>query len=130
MADAQRILNLENLIKGYLGDIAKLREKLGVQKEMLKSSIEGDKDFSEAAAKTAEVKKKEAEIRQKLAKVDAVVGIKMQIEKISTELKNVQLSLSDYLNEYADITKSTEFIGPEGELLQIVRNAKLVNKKV
>jgi hypothetical protein len=130
MADAQRVLNLENLIKGYLGDIAKLREKLGVQKEMLKSSIEGDKDFSEAAAKTAEVKKKEAEIRQKLAKVDAVVGIKMQIEKISTELKNVQLSLSDYLNEYADITKSTEFIGPEGELLQIVRNAKLVNKKV
>lgn len=130
MADAQRILNLENLIKGYLGDIAKLREKLGAQKEMLKSSIEGDKDFSEAAAKTAEVKKKEAEIRQKLAKVDAVVGTKMQIEKISTELKNVQLSLSDYLNEYADITKSTEFIGPDGELLQIVRNAKLVNKKV
>jgi hypothetical protein len=130
MADAQRVLNLENLIKGYLADIASLREKLGAQKEMLKSSIEGDKDYSEAAAKTAEVKKKEAEIRQKLAKVDAVVGTKMQIEKISTELKNVQLSLSDYLNEYADLTKSTEFIGPDGQLLQIVRNAKLVNKKV
>ncbi len=130
MADAQRILNLENLIKGYLADIAKLREKLSAQKEMLKSAIDGDKDYSEAAAKTAEVKKKEAEIKQKLAKVDAVVGTKMQIEKISTELKNVLLSLSDYLNEYADITKSTEFVGPDGELLQIVRNAKLVNKKV
>lgn len=130
MADAQKVLNLENLIKGYLADMANLREKLRAQKEMLKSTIDGDKDYSEAAAKTAEIKKKENEIRQKLVKVDAVIGTKMQIEKISTELKNVQLSLSDYLNEYADITKSTEFIGPEGELLQIVRNAKLVNKKV
>ncbi|MEI7653276.1 MAG: hypothetical protein WCJ70_03285 [bacterium] len=130
MADAQKVLNLENLIKGYLADMANLREKLRAQKEMLKSTIEGDKDYSEAAAKTAEIKKKENEIKQKLVKVDAVIGTKMQIEKISTELKNVQLSLSDYLNEYADITRSTEFIGPEGELLQIVRNAKLVNKKV
>lgn len=129
MPDAKKIINLENLIKGYLTDIANLRDKLRAQREMMKSTIEGDRDFSEAAAKTAELKKKETELKQKLVKVEAVVATKMKVEQLMTELKNVQQSLSDYLNEYANLTQSTEFIGPEGELHQIVRTAKLVKKR-
>lgn len=129
MPDAKKIINLENLIKGYLTDIANLRDKLRAQREMIKSTIEGDRDFSEAATKTAELKKKETEIKQKLVKVEAVVATKMKVEQLMTELKNVQQSLSDYLNEYANLTQSTEFIGPEGELHQIVRTAKLVKKR-
>jgi hypothetical protein len=53
----------------------------------------------------------------------------MKVEQLMTELKNVQQSLSDYLNEYANLTQSTEFIGPEGELHQIIRTAKLVKKR-
>lgn len=129
-SDAKRILNLESLIKGYLGDLNQLREKLRAQKEMVKSTYEGDRDYSEATAETQKLKKKEKEIKERLVKNDGVVAINMKIEQLQTEVKNIQFSLSDYLNEYAALTNSTEFIGPDGELFQIVRSAKLAKKKV
>ena len=127
-SDAKRILNLESLIKGYLGDLNQLREKLRAQKEMVKSTYEGDRDYSEATAETQKLKKKEKEIKERLVKNDGVVAINMKIEQLQTEVKNIQFSLSDYLN--AALTNSTEFIGPDGELFQIVRSAKLAKKKV
>lgn len=123
------LLHLEQMIIGYLSDITRLREKMKSQKEMFKQSFEQDKDYSEVNEEQKAIKRKHNEVKQKIAKQDGVTAVKMTIEEIQTELKDAQQSLSDYLHRYVGLTQATSFTGPGGEVLTIVRSAKLVKKK-
>lgn len=123
------LLHLEQMIHGYLADITRLREKMKSQKEMFKQAFEQDKDYSEVAEQQKEVKRKHNEVKQKIAKTDGVSAVKSKIDDVAGELKDAQQSLSDYINRYAELTRATSFTGPDGEVLTIVRTAKLVKKK-
>lgn len=126
---AQNLLTLEDLIKGYLADIAAIKEKMKAHKEVLQSSIEQDKDYSIVAEKQQAVKKEVATVKEKLVKTPAVTNAQMKVKELQTDLKDAQHSLSDYLNQYIALTQSSEFIGPDGEVMQIVRSARLVKRK-
>lgn len=125
----QSLLAIEDLIKGYLSDIAAVKEKLKAHKEMLKSSIEGDKDYSVVAEKQSEVKKEVAKVKEVLVKSPSIISTQMKVNELNTELRDAQSALSDYLNQYIQLTQSTEFIGPDGEVMQIERKARLIKKK-
>jgi Skp family chaperone for outer membrane proteins len=125
----QNLSAIENLIKGYLADITSLRDKLKAQKEMLRDTVEQDKDYSEVAEKQSAVKKEVAKAKEVLKKNDSYIATQMKADEISEELKACQTALSDYLNQYIALTNTSEFVGPDGEVLSIVRSAKLVKKK-
>ncbi len=122
-------LNLEEMIKGYMADITRLREKLKSQREMFNQSFEQDKVYSEVAEQQKAANRKKTEAKQRIVKTDAVSAVKMTMKEIQDELKDAQQALSDYLNRYIMVSNSNEFMGPDGELHQIVRTAKLVKKK-
>ena len=119
---------IEDLIKGYLADMKALREKLKAQKEMLKSTVEQDKDYSVVAEKQDAVKKEVAKVKEVLKKNESYIATQIKVNELSEELKACQTALSDYLNQYITLTNTTEFVGPDGEVLSIVRSAKLVKK--
>ncbi len=120
---------IEDLIKGYLADMGSLREKLKAQKEMLKSTIEQDKDYSVVAEKQDTVKREVAKVKDVLKKNPSVIANQMKVNELSEELKSCQIALSDYLNQYITLTNTTEFVGPDGEVLSIIRSARLVKKQ-
>ena len=122
-------LSIEQMIKNYMGDIVKIREKLKTQKDMFKSSFEGDKEFSDVDAEHKAITRKKTVAKQRIVKSDAVSAVGMKIKEIQEEMKEAQQALSDYLNRYIQVSNSTEFMGPDGEVHQIVRSAKLVKKK-
>ncbi|MBI1862715.1 hypothetical protein HYS00_01200 [Candidatus Microgenomates bacterium] len=126
---AETLIHLEQMINGYLTDIARTREKLKSQKEMFKQTFEQDKDYNEVSEEQKAVKRKHNEVKQKIAKTDSVTAVKMTIDEIQSEMKDLQQSLSDYLHRYIQLTQATSFTGPGGEVLTIVRTAKLVKKK-
>lgn len=126
----QNLLAIEDLIKGYLSDIAAVREKLKAHKEMLKSAIEGDKDYSIVAEKQSAVKKEVAKVKEVLVKNSSIISTQLKVNELNTELRDAQSALSDYLNQYIQLTQSSEFIGPDGEVLHIERKARLVKRKV
>jgi len=119
---------IEDLIKGYLADMKALREKLKAQKEMLKSTVEQDKDYSVVAEKQDAVKKEVAKVKEVLKKNESFIATQIKVNELSEELKGCQTALSDYLNQYITLTNTTEFVGPDGEVLSIVRSARLVKK--
>ncbi len=125
----QSILALEDMIKGYLADIAAVREKLKAHREMLKSTMEQDKDYSEVSEKHQTIKKEVAKVKETIVKNPSVIATKVKVNDLGKELREAQLALSDYLNQYAQITQSSEFVGPDGEVMQIVRSAKLVKRR-
>lgn len=122
-------LSIEQMIKNYLVDIASIREKLKTQKDMFKSSFEGDKEFSEVDVEHKAIARKKTEAKQRITKTDAVSVVANQIKALQEEMKDAQQGLSDYLNQYVMQTQATEFLGPDGEAMSIVRSAKLVKKK-
>lgn len=129
MTDVDAQINLEQMIKNHLADISKIREKLKTQKDMFKSSFESDKQFSEVDVEHKAVARKKTEAKQRITRTDAVSAVATVIKTLQDELKDAQQALSDYLNQYVVQTQATEFMGPDGELHQIVRTAKLVKKK-
>jgi hypothetical protein len=126
----QNLLAIEDLIKGYLADIATVKEKLKAYKETLKSAIEGDKDYSVVAEKQSAVKKEVAKVKEVLVKNSSIIATQLKVNELNTELRDAQSALSDYLNQYIQLTQSSEFIGPDGEVMHIERKAKLVKRKV
>ncbi len=126
---AQKILDLEQMIKGYLTDIAAIREKLKTQRDMHNSTFEQDKEYSEVSEEHGKVKRKQAEVKQRLAKTDAVAAVQATMKGLKDEMKDLQGALSTYLNQYAQLTNSNQFTGADGEIHEIVRTAKLVRKK-
>ncbi|OGK09865.1 hypothetical protein A2767_01580 [Candidatus Roizmanbacteria bacterium RIFCSPHIGHO2_01_FULL_35_10] len=129
MAELNELMTLEQMIKGYMGDLVRIQEKIKTQKEMFKQSFEQDKDYSKAEEEAKELIRKKTEQKQRIVKTDAVSAVQMKIDELQTELKEARQSLSDYLNRYILLTQKSEFLGPDGEAYQIVRSAKLVKKK-
>lgn len=127
--ELQARLSIEQMIKNYMVDIASIREKLKTQKDMFKSAFEGDKEFSEVDVEHKAIARKKTVAKQRITKTESVSVVANQIKALQEELKDAQQALSDYLNQYVMQTQATEFLGPDGEAMSIVRSAKLVKKK-
>ena len=115
MTDLQSQLNLEQMIKNHLADIARIREKLRSQKEMFKQSFEQDKEYNDADVEHKTLTRKRTEAKQRIVKTDAVSAVQSTIKQLQEELKDAQQAVSDYLNQYVMQTQATEFTGPDGE---------------
>jgi hypothetical protein len=124
----ESILRLDRLIKGYLTDIKKMREKTKTQKEMLNSAFENDADYQKMDKEVRDLNKKKTEIKQKILNQKANVEIKEELMNIQDEIKEASSALSDYLKEYEKLTNATEFETDDGELLQILHDVKLKKK--
>jgi predicted nucleic acid-binding Zn-ribbon protein len=123
------LLNLETMIKDYLVDIRKTQEKIKTQKEMFKQSFEQDAGYAEVEEQQKEVKRQVAAAKDKIVKTEAVQAVETEIRSLSEDLRELQTLLSENLNHYANMTQKNEFTGPDGEVLKIVRTAKLVKPR-
>lgn len=123
------LLNLETMIKDYLVDIRKTQEKIKTQKEMYKQSFEQDAGYAEVEEQQKEVKRQVAAAKDKIVKTEAVQAVETEIRSLSEDLRELQNLLSENLNHYANMTQKNEFTGPDGEVLKIVRTAKLVKPR-
>src|SRR3989344_7181962 len=128
-SEANQLLTLEQMIKGYMADLVRIQASIKSQREMFNQSFEQDKAYSEVEEEFKAMNRKKSEQKQRIVKSVAVSAVQLQIDELQTELKEARQSLSDYLNRYVLLTQKTEFLGPDGESYRIVRSAKLVKKK-
>jgi len=128
-SEANQLLTLEQMIKGYMADLVRIQASIKSQREMFNQSFEQDKAYSEVEEEFKAMNRKKSEQKQRIVKSVAVSAVQLKIDELQTELKEARQSLSDYLNRYVLLTQKSDFLGPDGESYQIVRSAKLVKKK-
>lgn len=128
-SEANQLLTLEQMIKGYMADLVRIQASIKSQREMFNQSFEQDKAYSEVEEQFKAMNRKKSEQKQRIVKSVAVSAVQMKIDELQTELKEARQSLSDYLNRYVLLTQKSDFLGPDGESYQIVRSAKLVKIK-
>lgn len=126
---SQVLLSLEEMIKSHIATIDRLGEETRKLKEMLADGFNNDAAFKEASDKVKEASKGRAHARSQIMGKPGMVEQANKLKSLSAELKEKQMSLSDYLLEYQRLANGVnEIQGYDGEVREIVHVAKLVKK--
>lgn len=126
--DPTVLTSLESLIKQHVASIAANKAELKKLREMIASALTNDETYKlheEEAKKAAKVK---AATKSELMKAPANKILVDKANELSTEIKEADAALSEYLREFARLTGSTEFETDDGEVREIVFVAKLVKR--
>lgn len=122
------LLSLDELIKSHIASIDKLREELTQQRQMLEDAFVNNDTYQEHAKKVKEANKIKSETRQQIMKQPAMEVISSKVKGLSADLKEKQVALSEYLQEYQRMSGANEIEGYDGEVREIINTAKLIKK--
>jgi len=122
------LLELETTIKNHISLIDKNKAELKKQREMLESTLLNDETYrlhTEEAKKAAKTK---ALTKYQILQLPANKALADKIKELSTQTKELDAALSDYLREYMRMSGTNEIETDDGEVREIVYIAKLVKK--
>lgn len=127
-SDVSILLNLENLIKSHISGLEIRKEELKKYKEMMGSSFKNDPTYQEAEVAVKDATKLKKEAKARLLKLPEVRNVQEKVTEFSTEIKDMDAALSDYLREYQRISGSNEIVDDNGIVHEITYVAKLIKK--
>lgn len=122
------LVSLGELIKSHIQSIDRMRNELKEQRQMLEDGFINSEAFRTVAEEAKTTAKKKAEVRHQIMQQPGVAIISQKIKSLSTEVKEKQMALSDYLLEYQRMAGVNEVEGYDGEVREIINQAKLVKK--
>ena len=126
--NSEILLNMESLIKGHIATIDTLSTEAKKHKEMLDDIFNNDPTFQEHDKLAKEAAKVKQGTKQQILKQPQAAELDKKIKELKSELKENMGSLSDYLQEYARMAGVNEIEGDDGEVREIVYNARLIKK--
>lgn len=122
------LLNMDQLIKSHLSSIDKLDTEYRKQKEMLDDIFNNDPTYKKHAEAAQEATKVKSGTKAQIMKQPQVADLANKVKTIKSEMAELQAALSDYLQQYQQLSGLNEIEDDEGEVRQIVYTAKLVRK--
>ncbi len=126
--NSEILINMESLIKGHIATIDTLSEEARKIKEMLDDIFSNDPTYQEHDKLAKEAAKVKQGTKQQILKQPQAAELDKKYKELRGELKENQGSLSDYLQEYARMSGVNEIEGDDGEVREIIYNAKLIKK--
>lgn len=122
------LLSLEELIKNHIQSLEKLQDELKKHREMFADAFANSEAYQDLEKKVKEASKEKNTTRENILKQPAMQNLAQKIKDFNTELKEKKGALSDYLLEYQRMTGATEIEGHDGQVRDIVNNAKLIKR--
>lgn len=129
VSNTQLIMNLESLIKNLMQTLDKQQAEAGTFQDTLNDIFDRDETFKEHSKLAKEAAKVKSETKRQILKQPQAADLDNKIRTLKSEIKENKASLSDYLREYQRMSGINEIEGTDGELLEIVYDAKLVRKR-
>ncbi len=121
-------LSLENLIRSNLTTIDTLQKQYREQKEMVDNVLENDQTYRQHLEQANEANKVKSGTKQQIMKRPDVIKIAEKMKGIKEEMKEVQATISDLLQEYQRLSGSNTIEREDGQILEIVSTSKLVKR--
>ncbi len=125
---AEMVINLENSVKNNLTMIKKGKQDLKKLREMMNDMLVNDSTYQEHDKAVKEATKIRSATKSQILKQPATATAQAKIKELSSDLKDAQSALSEYLSEYKRLSGANEIIDNEGEAFDIVASAKLVKR--
>jgi hypothetical protein len=120
--------DLENLIKTNINGIDKGRNEISKMKEMLNDTLLNDPTYQKHDEEAKAATKKKSATKSEIMKATQNHELLRKIHALSTEVKEMNEALSDYLREYERLSGSNEIETDDGVVREIIYSAKLVKK--
>lgn len=128
-ADQSNLLtSLDEMIKSNVQSIDRLRVESRKLQEMIQDGFENDAVYKEHDDAVKAATKIRQATKGQIMKQPAVLTLVEKLKTLKSELKEKQLSLSDYLLEYQRVSGANQIEMEDGEVLEIVNSAKIVRK--
>jgi len=124
----EQFLQLDTLIKRYMGDINRLKMEMKEQRSMFNDTFENDASYHEATEKEKEVKKVKNTAKLKIAQQPGTIVVADKVKNLREELKHAQEMLSGYLEQYVQKTGQRTIEDDNGDIIQIIPSYRLVKK--
>lgn len=124
--NVNELLNLEDLIKNYVSRVESIKVEIKKQKDLFEDSFESDMVYKEHQEKAKEAAKIKAETKQQILKQPTLSALGEKIDEMKTQLKELQITLSDYLVQYQRMSGFNEIDLGNGETMIIINSARLV----
>lgn len=122
------LLSLEELIKTHISSLDRLQEEKRKFAELIADGFNNDAAFKQVSDKVKEVNKEKSALRQQIMNRPGIIEIANKLKDIKSELKEKQVSLSDYLLEYQRMAGVNEIETSDGDVREIIQIAKLIKK--
>ena len=119
---------IESMIKSHIRTIDSRKEELKKYKEMLTSTLANDATYKLHEEEAKKASKQKAATKMQILKLPANDNLVKRVRELTSELRETQAALSDYLREYQRLSGSNEIEGEDGEVREIVYVAKLVKR--
>lgn len=129
VSNTQLIMNLESLIKNLMQTLDKEQAEVGTFQDTLNDIFENDETFKEHSKLAKEAAKVKSGTKRQILKQPQAADLDNKIRTLKSEIKENKASLSDYLREYQRMSGINEIEGVDGELMEIVYDARLVRKR-
>lgn len=129
-SQAEVLMNMEGLVKNHISAIRKLKEEISKQKEMLDDILANDPTYQEHLSTASDASKVKNATKAEVLKQPQAAELDKKIKEMRLEMKENQGSLSDYLSEYARMSGLTEIEDDEGNMMQIVFTAKVIQLRL
>lgn len=124
-----RILDLERSIKTYYQSLLTKREELKKNRDMVNDALNNDKLYEEQQKQAEEFKRKQSQLKDQVMNIPSVISAREEIKNLGQEIKDMQKTLSKFLLEYRRLSNSNQIEIVQGELFEIVEEAKLAKSK-
>lgn len=122
------LLSLEELIKNHIQSLDKLSDEVKKHREMFADAFVNSEAYRESEKKVKEASKDKAQAREQILKQPAMMSLGQKIKDLNLDLKEKKGALSDYLLEYQRMTGMNEIEGHDGQIREIINNAKLIKR--
>lgn len=122
-------LAIEEISVSYAKSITLLREEIKKINELLKDGYENDAEYREQFKTTDTEKKKLKLIKDRLLSLPGSIELTQKLKDLRSEMKEKQLSLSDYLLELERMVGVNQLELFPGEVWEIVKTAKLIKSR-
>lgn len=122
------LVNMESMIKNHISAVDRINQEAKKYKEMLDDIFNNDETYKVHAEKAAEAAKVKGQTKAEILKRPHAKELDDKVKSLKAEVKELQGALSDYLQEYQRMSGVNEIEDDNGEVREIVYNARLIKK--
>lgn len=120
-------LSLENLIRGHLSTIERLKKEIGEHTDTLNNVLANDPTYKAHDEEAKKAVKQKTATKGEIMKRPDVMQVNSKIKAAREEIKEQAQTLSELLAEYARSTGMDSIETEDGKVKKIVLTAKLVS---
>lgn len=120
-------LSLENLIRGHLSTLEKLKNEIAEHTDTLNNIFENDMTYKEHAEVAKKATKIKTGTKSEIMKRPEVMQVAQKNKALREDAKEQQQTLSELLSEYLRTTGLDSIETEDGKVKKIVTTAKLVS---